>query len=92
MSYTKNLTQIQTFLLFRIVLNKDDNPNAFNDNPNAFKLEKEDQLHWDNNPSSILAGQPIAFNDSLYLKTALCFLFSVSCFLVSIVVFLLLEI
>ena len=36
MSYTKNLTQIQTFLSFRIVLNKDHNPIAFNDNPNAF--------------------------------------------------------
>lgn len=39
MSYIKNLAQIQTFLLFRIVLNKDDNPNAFNDNPNAFNDE-----------------------------------------------------
>ena len=36
MSYIKNLAQIQTFLLFRMILNKDHNPNAFNDSPNAF--------------------------------------------------------
>lgn len=36
MSYTNFLGQIQIFLLFRIVLNKDHNPIAFNDNPNAF--------------------------------------------------------
>jgi len=40
MSYTKNLSQIQTFLLFRTITNKRGtgclNPNAFNDNPNAF--------------------------------------------------------
>ena len=39
-SYTNFLRQIQIFLLFRIILNKEGpggrNPNAFNDNPNAF--------------------------------------------------------
>jgi len=43
MSYTKNLGQIQTFLLFRMILNSGGaegrNPIAFNDNPNAFNDE-----------------------------------------------------
>jgi len=55
MSYIKNLAQIQTFLLFRMILNKDHNPNAFNDNPNAFN----------DNPNAF--NDPIAFKNLLRL-------------------------